>query len=112
MFAMHIPDGFIDAPTSAAAGAVAIAGVAWCLRRTAHSLEDREIPIVGLTAAFVFAAQMLNFPVANGTSAEDSPTQPPTSLRTMSNRGRKPSTMSKNYKTSLKIADEMKPTKM
>ena len=34
----------------------------------AHSLEDREIPIVGLTAAFVFAAQMLNFPVANGTS--------------------------------------------
>jgi cobalt/nickel transport system permease protein len=68
MIAMHIPDGFIDAPTSLAAGAVALGGVTWCLRRSANTLEDRQVPIVGLTAAFVFAAQMLNFPIANGTS--------------------------------------------
>lgn len=65
---MHIPDGFIDAPVSLLAGAVAVAGVAWCLKRTSDTLDDRQIPVVGLVAAFVFAAQMLNFPVASGTS--------------------------------------------
>ena len=65
---MHIPDGFIDGPTSLAAGLIAIAGVAWCVKKTSETLDDREIPVVGLAAAFVFAAQMLNFPVANGTS--------------------------------------------
>ena len=68
MLAMHIPDGFLDGPTSLVAGLVAIAGVAFCLRRTSQTLDEREIPVVGLVAAFVFAAQMLNFPVANGTS--------------------------------------------
>ena len=68
MIAMHIPDGFIDAPTSLAAAVVAVGGVAWCLRRTSRTLEDRDIPVVGLAAAFVFAAQMINFPVASGTS--------------------------------------------
>jgi cobalt/nickel transport system permease protein len=68
VLAMHIPDGFIDAPTSLAAGLIALVVVAWCLRRTATTLDEREVPIVGLVAAFVFAAQMLNFPVANGTS--------------------------------------------
>ena len=50
------------------AGLVAIAVVAWSLRMTAKTLDEREVPIVGLVAAFVFAVQMLNFPVANGTS--------------------------------------------
>jgi cobalamin biosynthesis protein CbiM len=68
MIGMHIPDGFIDGPTSLAAAVVAIGGIAWCLRKTSATLEDRDIPVVGLAAAFVFAAQMLNFPVANGTS--------------------------------------------
>ena len=68
MIGMHIPDGFIDAPTSLVAGLIAIGGVAWCLKRTSASLDDRDIPVVGLAAAFIFAAQMLNFPVANGTS--------------------------------------------
>jgi cobalt/nickel transport system permease protein len=68
VLAMHIPDGFIDGPTSMVAGVVAIIGVAWCLRMTARTLDEREVPIVGLVAAFVFAVQMLNFPVANGTS--------------------------------------------
>jgi cobalt/nickel transport system permease protein len=68
MIGMHIPDGFIDGPTSVVAGLVAIAGVASCLRRCSQTLDDRDIPVVGLAAAFVFAAQMLNFPVAAGTS--------------------------------------------
>ena len=65
---MHIPDGFIDGGTSLGAGVIATGAVAVCLRRTAQVLDDRQIPMVGLTAAFVFAAQMINFPVASGTS--------------------------------------------
>ena len=65
---MHIPDGFIDAPTSAGAAVVAIGGVGVSLRRAGEVLDDRGVPLAGLTAAFVFAAQMLNFPVASGTS--------------------------------------------
>jgi cobalt/nickel transport system permease protein len=65
---MHIPDGFIDGPTSLIAGVIAIALIAWSLRMTAKTLDEREVPVVGLVAAFVFAVQMLNFPVANGTS--------------------------------------------
>lgn len=65
---MHVPDGFIDAPVSIAAGAVAVAGVALSLRGARRELDDRTAPLAGLTAAFVFAAQMLNFPVASGTS--------------------------------------------
>ena len=65
---MHIPDGFIDGGTSLGAGVIATGTVAVCLRRTAQVLDDRQVPMVGLTAAFVFAVQMLNFPVASGTS--------------------------------------------
>jgi len=65
---VHIPDGFIDIPTSAGAGVVAVAGLAVCIRKSADTLDEREIPLAGLTAAFIFAAQMLNFPVASGTS--------------------------------------------
>ena len=65
---MHVPDGFIDAPVSIAAGAVAVAGVGIALRGARRELDDRTAPLAGLTAAFVFAAQMLNFPVAAGTS--------------------------------------------
>jgi cobalamin biosynthesis protein CbiM len=65
---MHIPDGFIDAPISLAAGAVAVAGVAVCARQSAAIMTERQAPLAGLVAAFVFAVQMLNFPVAAGTS--------------------------------------------
>ncbi|WP_222720626.1 energy-coupling factor ABC transporter permease [Actinomadura sp. HBU206391] len=65
---MHVPDGFIDAPVSLGAGVVAAAGIAVCLRGARRELDDRTAPLAGLTAAFVFAAQMLNFPVAAGTS--------------------------------------------
>jgi cobalt/nickel transport system permease protein len=65
---MHIPDGFFDVPTSAGA-AVAAAGVLGiAVRRTRGVLDDRQIPLAALTAAFVFAAQMVNFPVVAGTS--------------------------------------------
>ncbi|HEU5152807.1 MAG TPA: energy-coupling factor ABC transporter permease [Iamia sp.] len=65
---MHAPDGFIDGPTSLAMGVVAAGGVAVCLRRAGQELEEKQVPLAGLTAAFVFAVQMLNFPVASGTS--------------------------------------------
>lgn len=65
---MHVPDGFINAPVSLAAGVVATAGIAVCLRGARRELDDRTAPMAGLVAAFVFAVQMLNFPVAAGTS--------------------------------------------
>jgi cobalt/nickel transport system permease protein len=65
---MHIPDGFIDAPTSLAAGAVSAGGLTVCVRRSAEVLEEKQAPLTGLVAAFIFAVQMLNFPVAGGTS--------------------------------------------
>ena len=65
---MHIPDGFINAPTSLGAGAIAVGGLAVAVRRTSAYLDERRVPLAGLVAAFVFAAQMLNFPVAAGTS--------------------------------------------
>ncbi|CCK29498.1 ABC-type cobalt transport system [Streptomyces davaonensis JCM 4913] len=65
---MHVPDGFIDAPTSVAAGAVAAAAVAVSLRGARRELDERTAPLAGLVAAFIFAVQMLNFPVAAGTS--------------------------------------------
>src|SRR6187401_1940589 len=65
---MHVPDGFLDAPTSLATGAVAAAGVAVALRGARKELDDRTAPMAGLVATFVFAGQMMNFPVAAGTS--------------------------------------------
>ncbi|MGH3385367.1 MAG: energy-coupling factor ABC transporter permease [Nocardioidaceae bacterium] len=65
---MHVPDGFLDAPTSLATGVVAAGAVAVALRGARRELDDRTAPMAGLVAAFVFAAQMLNFPVAVGTS--------------------------------------------
>ncbi len=65
---MHIPDGFIDAPVSLAAGAVAAAGVAVCLRGARRTLDEASAPLAGLVAVFVFAGQMINFPVGAGTS--------------------------------------------
>ncbi|MFE1143223.1 energy-coupling factor ABC transporter permease [Streptomyces rochei] len=77
---MHVPDGFIDAPTSAVAGVVAAGAVAVSLRGARRELGgtsraseaegggERTAPLAGLVAAFIFAVQMLNFPVAAGTS--------------------------------------------
>jgi cobalt/nickel transport system permease protein len=65
---MHVPDGFLDAPTSVATGVVAVVGVGIALRRARRELDDRTAPLAGLVATFVFATQMLNFPVGPGTS--------------------------------------------
>ncbi|MEV4582697.1 energy-coupling factor ABC transporter permease [Nonomuraea jabiensis] len=65
---MHVPDGFFNAATSISAGVVAAAGVTVCLRGARRELDDRTAPMAGLVAAFIFAVQMLNFPVAAGTS--------------------------------------------
>lgn len=65
---MHIPDGFLDGGVAAGAGAVAAVAVAVGLRRASTTLDERRVPLLGVTGAFVFAAQMLNFPVAGGTS--------------------------------------------
>ena len=65
---MHIPDGFIDIPTSAAFAGVSALAVGACLKGAAKSLDEKTAPLAGLTATFIFAVQMLNFPVAAGTS--------------------------------------------
>jgi cobalt/nickel transport system permease protein len=65
---MHIPDGFLDGKTLALTGALSAGGLAVAARRVNRTLPRNKIPLMGLGAAFVFAAQMLNFPVAGGTS--------------------------------------------
>ena len=65
---MHIPDGFLDVKTAVGAGVLAAAGLALALRDARRTLPPRKVPLLGLSAAFVFAAQMLNFPVVGGTS--------------------------------------------
>ncbi|REF32031.1 energy-coupling factor ABC transporter permease [Calidifontibacter indicus] len=65
---MHVPDGFLDLPTSVGTGAVAVVGVGLALRGARRELSEAAAPLAGLVAVFVFAAQMLNFPVGAGTS--------------------------------------------
>jgi cobalt/nickel transport system permease protein len=65
---MHIPDGFLSNEVAIACAVPAVAAVGYGLRRAEVDLDDRRVPLLGVTAAFVFAAQMLNFPVAGGTS--------------------------------------------
>ncbi|MFE9774923.1 energy-coupling factor ABC transporter permease [Streptomyces sp. NPDC005931] len=66
---MHVPDGFINAPVSAATAVVAAGAVAVSLRGASREQGgERTAPLAGLVAAFIFAVQMLNFPVAAGTS--------------------------------------------
>jgi cobalt/nickel transport system permease protein len=65
---MHIPDGFLDTRTAFASGVFSIAGLWAAVRHATRHMRSRLIPMVGLTAAFVFVAQMINFPIAGGTS--------------------------------------------
>lgn len=66
--ALHISDGVIEMPLAAVFIAVAAAAIAVCLVRGRSALDDRLAPMAGLVAAFIFAAQMLNFPVLPGVS--------------------------------------------
>jgi cobalt/nickel transport system permease protein len=68
VIAMHAPDGFLDARVAVATALISLIVIGGALRATNRDLGDRQIPLAGLAAAFVFAAQMVNFPVASGTS--------------------------------------------
>jgi cobalt/nickel transport system permease protein len=66
---VHIPDGFLSTPVWAALDAVAAPSVAYLVRRAQRGFDDARIPLLGVMGAFVFAAQMINFPVGVGTSS-------------------------------------------
>jgi cobalt/nickel transport system permease protein len=65
---MHIPDGFLSPVVALICWVITIAVVAVAIRKTNHQLGQKQVPLMGIMAAFIFAAQMINFPVAGGTS--------------------------------------------
>ncbi|MCL2534713.1 MAG: energy-coupling factor ABC transporter permease, partial [Nocardiaceae bacterium] len=65
---MHMSDGIINAPTSALFLAVALAGIGIAIWRARTELDERTAPMAGLVAAFIFAVQMINFPILPGVS--------------------------------------------
>ncbi|AKG54397.1 NikM nickel ECF transporter [Dehalogenimonas sp. WBC-2] len=65
---MHIPDGFLNAATLATTGAASAGTLGVAVKMAAKKLGEKQVPLMGILAAFIFAAQMLNFPVAGGTS--------------------------------------------
>ncbi|MEN8614894.1 energy-coupling factor ABC transporter permease [Dehalogenimonas sp. THU2] len=65
---MHIPDGFLNMTTLAATGIASAGGLGAAVKVAANKIGEKQVPLMGILAAFIFAAQMLNFPVAGGTS--------------------------------------------
>ena len=65
---MHIPDGFLNVATAATTYAISAGALACGVREANKKLGEKHIPLMGVMGAFIFAAQMLNFPVAGGTS--------------------------------------------
>ena len=65
---VHIPDGFLDAKTWGTLAAVSAVAIGVAAKKSVESADERTVPLMGVTAAFIFAAQMLNFPIAGGTS--------------------------------------------
>jgi cobalt/nickel transport system permease protein len=65
---LHIPDGFLNLIVSAFCWVITIAALSVAITRTNKSLGEKQVPLMGIMAAFIFAAQMINFPVAGGTS--------------------------------------------
>ncbi|BAZ03978.1 energy-coupling factor ABC transporter permease [Calothrix sp. NIES-3974] len=65
---MHVPDGFISFPVALGTGLVSTGAIAFSLKKSQVSFSQKTAPIFGLTTAFIFAAQMVNFPVTGGTS--------------------------------------------
>ena len=65
---LHIPDGFVSVPVALAGYVLTAGAIALAVRATNRQLDERAVPLMGVTAAFIFAAQMMNFPVAGGTS--------------------------------------------
>jgi cobalt/nickel transport system permease protein len=66
--AMHIPDGFLNLPVSLITWVIAIALIIVALNQVQSKYQERTVPIMGVCAAFIFAAQMINFPIPGGTS--------------------------------------------
>lgn len=66
--AMHIPDGFLSLPIIAITWVIAIALIALALNRAQAEYQERAVPLMGVCGAFIFAAQMINFPIPGGTS--------------------------------------------
>src|SRR6056297_3108815 len=66
---MHIPDGFVDLPIAALCGVLSVAVLALAARRVDGDIPDARAPLLGVVAAGIFAAQMLNWPIPGGTSA-------------------------------------------
>jgi cobalt/nickel transport system permease protein len=66
--AMHMSDGIVNAPTSIVFGLIAVVAVGFCAVRARSELDERTVPLAGLVAAFVFAVQMVNFPILPGVS--------------------------------------------
>jgi len=65
---MHIPDGFLNVTTTATTFAVSVGGIANAVRMANKKLGEKHVPLMGVLAAFIFAAQVLNFPIIGGTS--------------------------------------------
>jgi cobalt/nickel transport system permease protein len=65
---MHMSDGIVNAPTSVVFGLIAVAAVGFCAVRARNELDERTVPLAGLVAAFIFAVQMVNFPILPGVS--------------------------------------------
>ncbi|MGV0643318.1 energy-coupling factor ABC transporter permease [Mycolicibacterium sp. XJ879] len=65
---MHMSDGIVDAPTSLIFGVIAVAAVGLSAVKARNELDERTVPLAGLVAAFIFAVQMINFPILPGVS--------------------------------------------
>lgn len=65
---MHIPDGFLDTKIWVTLSVISAATIGLAVKKTGNKLGEKHIPMMGVLAAFIFAAQMLNFPIAGGTS--------------------------------------------
>ncbi|MCL4240658.1 MAG: energy-coupling factor ABC transporter permease [Dehalococcoidia bacterium] len=68
LFLLHAPDGFFSTPVALAFWVVTVAALAISLRRAGAQLDERAVPLMGVMAAFIFAAQMFNFQIPGGTS--------------------------------------------
>jgi len=65
---MHIPDGFVSTPVAVTGIAVAAGSLTYAVKATTRKMGEKHVPLMGVLAAFIFAAQMLNFPIIGGTS--------------------------------------------
>lgn len=68
LFLLHAPDGFFSTPVALAFWVITVAALAISLRRAGAQLDERAVPLMGVMAAFIFAAQMFNFQIPGGTS--------------------------------------------